>query len=394
MAAQATGRTLGPRFSCIGPARRAVFPRMSWLALALVAALAQEVRVLDPEGKPAADVTVVAHVGLTRLALAEDFERWVSVKRLEARTDAEGRATFAGVPQGSRLTAFARSGATAGLAEGEGELELRLQASGALAGKLKRKRGTAGYSVVLVGPKGFERREATLDGDEWTAIDLAPGGHEVEVRVMRWLAARGTVEVAAGKGTAKKPAKAPAVAVGDSFLTGADPLVDARTVRLVDAEGEPVPGLKMAWSNPGIDGWMPSDAEGEIPLVGGNVMLGPPPFVLRLASLGIDQEEKFLGELVEIERGTAIVRVAEPLEELTVRVMRAGAPVSDFGLWVVTGEEDEARVWHGRDGGEHTVRVPCSELRLVVLTPDGSVHEERLVRAVGKAEHVVALDGG
>jgi hypothetical protein len=369
---------------------------MSCLALALVAALAQGVRVLDPEGKPAADVAVVAQVGLARLALAEDFERWVSVKRLEAQTDAEGRATFAGVPAGAQLTVFARSGAAAGLAEGDatGELELRLQPSGALAGKLKRKRGTAGYSVVLVGPKDFERREATLDGDEWTAVDLAPGEHAVEVRVMRWLAARGTVEVAAGKGTAKKPAKAPAVAVGDSFLTGADPLVDARTVRLVDAEGDPVPGLKMAWSNPGIDGWMPSDAEGEIPLVGGNVMLGPPPFVLRLASLGIDQEEKFLGELVEIERGTAIVRVAEPLEELTVRVTRAGAPVSDFGLWAVTGEEDEARVWHGRAGGEHTVRVPAGELRLVVLTADGVVHEERLERAPGTAEHVVALDGG
>jgi hypothetical protein len=372
---------------------------MSCLALALVAALAQEVRVLDPDGKPVADVAVVAQVGLARLALAEDFERWVAVKKIEAQTDAEGRATLAGVPEGARLTVFARSGAAAGLVEGPGgagadALELRLQPTGALKGKVARRRGLAGYSVVVVGPRGFERTEAILEDDEWSALDLAPGELEVEVRYWNWLAARELVTLEPGKGTAKKPVKVKALALGDGFLLGADPFLDVRKVRLVDADGKPVRGVKMAWSGPSMDGWMPSDAEGEIPLVGGGVAIGPPPFVLRLASVGIDQEEKFLGELVEIERGTAIVRVAEPLEELTVRVTRAGAPVSDFGLWAVTGEEDEARVWHGRDGGEHTVRVPCSELRLVVLTPDGVVHAERLVRAAGTAEHVVALDGG
>src|SRR5262249_46597973 len=137
-------------------------------------------------------------------------------------------------------------------------------------------------------PRGFETQSLELEDEEWVLPDVPVGEVELQVRMGNWVALKKTIEVTPGK-----PTKVPALKLGERFMLGSDPLVDARRARLVDANKKPLAGVKMAWSSPMMDGWMPSDEDGEIPLEGGGVAIGAAPFVLRLASLGIDQEKKY-----------------------------------------------------------------------------------------------------
>ena len=120
-----------------------LLPGLTALLLALPQGSAS-VRVLGADGKPAVGVKVVLQVGLARFALTEDFDRWLALERKEGTTDAEGRAQFAGLPAGARLTVFARAEGSSALVEGAaGELELRLEPAGSLRGKV------TGKKVVL-----------------------------------------------------------------------------------------------------------------------------------------------------------------------------------------------------------------------------------------------------
>jgi hypothetical protein len=121
-------------------------------------------------------------------------------------------------------------------------------------------------------------------------------------------------------------------------------------------------------------------------------MIGPPPFVLRLASLGVDQEDRFLGKLVGVKAGVAVVEVGPRLETLVVQVTRGGERLERFQLFAVS-DGDDARVWQGKlEASAFRVLVPPGELRLVLATPDGKLHEEKLVKSAGEVTHEVRLD--
>ncbi|MSR63299.1 MAG: hypothetical protein EXS08_12725 [Planctomycetes bacterium] len=368
---------------------------LTTLALVGVLVFGQtEVRVLRPDGRAAAAAKVTCQVGLARFALSADFERWSALQRLEAESDAGGAAHFA-VEPGARLTVFARQGNLAGWVESVAEdgagtpLALTLQPTGELDGKLSSRRSLRGYTLRASAARGGETRNLELGSDEeWTLSDLPSGEIELELRYGNWLALRKSATVVAGKKT-----KVPVLKVGEEFLLGPDPLVDAQKIRLIGADKKPVAGRKMAWSAPHMDGWMPSDEEGEIALVGGGVMIGPPPFVLRLGSLGIDQEERFLGKLVGVKSGTALVEVGPRLEPLLVKVTRGEKALARFQLFAVSGGE-EPRVWYGKlEGDAFRVLVPPGELRLVVGTADGKLHEEKLVKPAGEFAYEVRLTG-
>jgi len=323
-----------------------------------------------------------------RLDLAEDFGRWSALQKLEAESDASGTARFA-VEPGARVTLFARQGGLAGMVEGEvgAPLALALQPTGELGGKVSSRRSLRGYKLRVLAAPGSESKELELGSDEdWTFADLPSGEVELELYYGRWLALRKTATVVAGKKT-----KAPVLKVGEEFLLGPDPLVDAQKIRLVGADKKPIAGRKMAWSAPPMDGWMASDEQGEITMVGGDVMIGPPPFVLRLGSLGIDQEERFLGRFMGVKAGAAVVELGPRLEPLRVKVSRAGKAVERFQLFAVSSGE-EPRVWFGKvEGDAFRVLVPPGEVRLVVGTADGKLHEEKLVKPAGELAYEVRL---
>ena len=361
----------------------------SSFVLAALLALAQaEVRVLQPDGKPAAAAKVTCQVGLARFALTDEFTSWRSLQKLEAETDSAGSTRFDAVP-GARLTVFARQGNLAGLAECDvgAPIALTLQPTGELEGKIASRRSLRGFKLKAIAAHGSETKSLELGSEEaWSFADLPSGEVELELRYGNWLALRRTATVMAGKKT-----KVPVLKPGEEFLFDADPLVDAQKIRLIDADKKPVAGRKMAWSAPYMDGWMPSDDEGEILMVGGDVMIGPPPFVLRLASVGIDQEERFLGKFVGVKAGAAVVEVGPRLEPLVVQVTRGGQRLERFQLFAVGGG-DAPRVWHGKlEAGSFRVLVPPGELRLVLATSDGKLHEEKLVKAAGEVTHEMRL---
>ena len=369
------------------------------LALLLLAPLLHaqesvEVRVLRPDGSPAGDLEVAARVGLAHFTLAEDFDRWSSVRTLEERTKADGRARFAGLPPSSRVTVFARTEGLAGLAEGPagGELVLTLAPTGALAGKVATKLSLRGYSVQAVGAHGLDVRKVELGSDgEWELDGIPCGEVVLELRLGNWTALRKTVEVKPGK-----PVKVPALKLGEEFLIGADPLVDVRRVKLVGTDKKPLVKTMFCWSSPWMDGGMPADEEGEVQLEGGGVAIGPPPFVLRLGSVGggFGQEPTHLGKLVGIQRGTAVVEAALALEPLTLRVLRSASPIEAFQAFAVTGA-DEPRVWHGKlEGGAARFLVPPGPLRLFVGTADGRVTEQAYEKGPGASEHALTVADG
>ncbi len=370
-------------------------PLVTSLALPLVTGLlaaqdAVEVRVLRA-GEPAANVKVVLQVGLAHFVLAEDFDRWSSLLKVEGQTDAEGRARFAELPASSRVTVFARDEGMAGIAEGSpgGEVVLTLQRTGALSGKVTSKQSLRGYSVQAVGPRGFEARKTELgSGGEWELADVAAGEVDLELRLGNWVALRKTLEVKPGK-----PTKVPALKLGEEFLTGADPLVDARKVKLMGKDKKPLAGMMFVWSSPWMDGGIPADEEGEVLLDGGGVQIGPPPFILRLGFVGggFGQEPRYLGEFLGIQRGSAIVEASAALDPLTVTVARGAARVDSFQLFAVSGG-DEPRVWQGKlEDGALRLLVPPGTLRLVAGTADGRVTEETFRKEPGPVEHSLVL---
>src|SRR4029453_19360418 len=123
----------------------------SWIVplATLLVVGAKEIRVVGADGKPATGVDVVAQVGLDRLALAQGFERWCGVKRIEATTDEHGTCVLDGLPEGAHLTVFARRDGETGLVEGDldAELVLALRPTGGLSGKASGKKSLRGYTL-------------------------------------------------------------------------------------------------------------------------------------------------------------------------------------------------------------------------------------------------------
>ena len=369
----------------------AVLQALATLSGAQDAAL---VRVVRADESPVAGLQVVAQVGLAHFKLAEDFDRWSSVRRLEGQTDGEGRVRFTDLPPSSRVSVFARGEGLAGMAEGspEGEIVLTLQPTCAVTGKVTSKQSLRGYSAQVMGPRGFDSRKVDLDSDgEWELQDVPCGEVDLELRLGNWTALRKTIAVKPGK-----PTKVPALKLGDAFLTGADPLVDVRKVKLLGKDKKPLAGMMFCWSAAWMDGGIPADEEGEVLLEGGGVMIGPPPFILRLGSVGggFGQDPRYLGKFLGIQRGTALVEASAALDPLTVTVARGGTRVDVFQLFAVSGG-DEPRVWAGKlDSGAARILVPPGALRLVVGTADGRIHEEELVKEPGSVDHPLELPEG
>lgn len=352
---------------------------------------AVEVRVLRADGSPAADVGLVGHVGLAHFVLAEDFDRWASLQKLEARTDASGRARFTSLPPSTRVTVFGRDERVAGFAEAPagGEIVVTLEPTGTLVGKVASQQSLRGYSVQAAGPRGLDVRKQELGSDgEWELTDVPSGEVELQLRLGNWTALRKTVAVKPGK-----PTRVPALKLGDEFLNGADPLVDVRKVRLLDQDKKPLKGMMFCWSAPWMDGGMKADEEGEVLLEGGAVAIGPPPFLLRLGSVGggFGDDPGFLGKFVGVQRGTAVIEASVALEPLLVTVARGGNRVEHFQAFAVTGG-NEPRVWHAKlESGARRFLLPPGPVRLVVGTADGRITENVLEKALGTMEHTVAV---
>src|SRR5262245_17794354 len=119
---------------------------VAWLAL-------QEVRVVGADKKPVAQASVHVAAGLARFDLA-GRDPWQAVRRLELTSDEQGLCQVSDLPEGAHLTVFARSEKSAGRAEGTpGQtIEVVLQPTGTLTGKVSGKKNLKGYSVHAIGP--------------------------------------------------------------------------------------------------------------------------------------------------------------------------------------------------------------------------------------------------
>lgn len=350
-----------------------------------------EVQVLEPAGTFAADVRVEAHVGLVRYALAPDFDRWIAIEKHEGRTDDAGRVSFDAIPAGAQVTVFARSEGLAGIVDWDsGPCELVLQPTGAVRGKVSAKKVQLRYyKLEVVGLRGLDKKELELDSKgNYELEDVPVGDVELRVRLGGWLAGRGKAQVKSGK-----KAKASTVKITDEFQMGADPLVDVAKVRLVDESGEPMADISFTWNGPRMWGGMHTDDEGVVLMAGGNVAIGPPPFVLRLGRIGADQGQRYLGRLVNVKRGTANVEVVARLQKLRVALRRNGKFVRRFKLFAVTGG-DSQRVWQGQSvDGDYELYVPPGPLKLFLGTLDGELHELDYELAVAEeaTAHVIEL---
>lgn len=366
---------------------------LATLALVPLAGLQDplEVQVLDAAGTFAAGVRVEAHVGLVHYALAPDFDRWIALEKHEAKTDDAGKATFEDLPAGARVTVFARSEGMAGLVDWQsGPCELILQPTGTVRGKVSAKKVQLRfYKLVALGLRGLDRKEIRLDSKgNYEIEDVASGEVELRVSMGGWLAGHGGVEVKPGK-----KAKASTLKITDEFTTGADPMIDVARIKLVDEAGEPMEGTSFTWVGPQMFGRMIADEEGEVLLAGGAVAIGPPPFVLRLGLIGVDQEERYLGRLVNVKRGTANVEVVARLQKLRIGLRRDGNYERRFKIFAVSGD-DPPRVWQGQSlDGDYELFVPPGLLKLYVGTLDGELHELEYELAVSEeaTAHTVEL---
>ena len=156
---------------------------------------------------------------------------------------------------------------------------------------------------------------------------------------------------------------------------------------------EPLAGTSFTWVGPQMWGRMNADEEGVVLLSGGSVAIGPLPFVLKLGFIGVDQDQRYLGRLVGVKRGTATVEVVARLQKLRVSLKRGGKHERRFKLLAVT-EDESPRVWQGQPvGGDSELLVPPGSTKLFLGTSDGELHEldyELAVSAEATA-HVIEL---
>jgi hypothetical protein len=354
------------------------------LVLGLLTALAHadEITgvVLDAEGKPAPGVKVQLEVGRARYALTPDFDRWYSVDGKTATTGADGRFAFADLPAGAVGTAWVNTGTAIGVAQGNGELTVKLAAPGGIQGKVTGKRNDLkSLRIFVQGGHGIGTGEGTVDkkSGKYEVGGLTPGPGLVWVMQNNWVVARRAVDVAAGKSVKLKTTK-----FRGKFLPSPDPQVDVYKAKLVDQQGNAVPSVQLIWSSRWMDGGMNSDAEGLVKLAGGGVAIGDKPYYLRLKSLK-GERAMYGGVLKAVKRGVAVVEV-HPLKKVTGSVTRNNAALDKYRLLVV-GPGQPARVYEAFvENGTFTVHVPEGKCRFVAGTADGTLHPQEVeVKADG-----------
>ena len=363
----------------------------SWVGILLFAALASAGdiggTVVDPEGKPVADVEVLMRVGLARYALTPHYDEWLFVgQQLKAKTDDAGKFTFTNLPDGAVGSVYVQTTGGAGFAQGTADLKVQVQELGSLKGKVSGKRQQLkGVRVWVRVCRGFSSAETKPDPKtgRYAVPGIAAGDARVFVKNHNFNLAIHDVEVVPKKTISVKSAK-----FTEKYIAGTDTLVDATKIKFVDAKGKPLQGIRMWWSSRFMDGGMNSDADGVIKMIGGAVAIGGPPYILRYASLEKDKVP-MLGTFKKVKRGVAIVEVGT-MVKLTGTVKVGDDAVEHFRLAVV-GPAKTERVYHAHVAdGSFTVYVPAGKCRFVVGTVDGKLRTKS--QAVQAANLPIALE--
>jgi hypothetical protein len=308
------------------------------------------------------------------------------VRTDRAKTGPDGAFRFAGVPEGSLLV-WARTEDGFASAPGGPDVALTLVPLGSVSGKVAGKPSLLGGARAIVWG-GFGRSvEARVDEDSgrFDVARVPPGEAWLSVYRNNFEVARVPVQVVPGEAT-----KVKAVRVTEEFLDDGDPLVDVTRVRLVGSEGRPVAGVQLVWSSRWMDGGMDSDAEGIVRLAGGGVAIGGPPYRLRTGALGGD-ETPYHGVLKGERGGVAVVEI-HPLVAVSGTVSVGGKPAPLYRLHAVTGGKAPRVRTATVEKGRYAVRLPEGTSRVVVVTPDGVLHEGSLdVAGSDAATHDLAL---
>lgn len=367
---------------------------MRHLALALFATVcaASDISgiVLDEEGKPVAGTEVMLEIGKARYALTPDYDWWLAVDTKTVTTGADGKFTFADLPDGAVGTASAKGTGTFGFAQGTGPLEVKLGPTGSVKGRLIGKgNDIKQLRVYAIGGMGFGGRDGTIDKRTggFEIEGLPPGEGRVFIKRGNWDVARHDIEITAGKA-----ATAPNTKVKEGVhLPTLDPEVDVTKTKLVDQQGSAMAGVQLIWSSAWMDGGMDSDNDGVVLLAGGGVAIGGPPYLLRLQTLR-SKEGVYEGTMKKKAKGVAIVEL-HPLAEVRGAITKAGAKIESCRILVV-GPGDKPRVYAAQlDGGTYTVHVPRGKCRFVVGTVDGQLREHAFdVQGGSPVAHDIALE--
>lgn len=346
------------------------------------------------DGEPAAGADVRLELGVAPAA-EEAGRRWVSVDSRNATTDAEGRFSFPDVPYGatgelfvSHEGLFARAPAedfsTLDLAPG-GSLRVALRVPPALEKNLRvYYHGDGWHRDDWKDPGGALGRPDLEDG-VFVRENVPPGPGTLVFQHGNWPVKRMPVDVRSRQTTELRP-----VEIVDAPPEGPDPLVDARTARLVDDTDWPMEGVRLTWSSPWADGRSPSSLNGEVRLFGGGVSIGGPPFLLRLGKLE-GPDRSYAGRLVGTEGEVATVCLT-PLRKIEGALTRRGGPLGPVRLTFRTGGED-GRVYRGRiEDGQYELEVPPGPGEILVQTVEGSLVRRPLTVEPGDEPFTMDID--
>ena len=334
--------------------------------------------VVDERGEPVAAARVELRVGRILLDVNPGLPYWAHLLERESTTDNEGMAAFSGLPPGSVGVAHVRAGQLLGVEAGAGEIRLQARPTMVGKGKVRAKRQllSRGLTVKAYGPYGTLLGEAPVDGRGAYEFHGLPTG-EVELRLMEdtWPLARKTVEIEAGN-----RARLPALEATDgAYVPRQGPMVDVRSVVLVDDERKPVPDVRLEWTSRYMWGAMPSDENGEVKLIGGGVSIGGPPYRLLLSDLE-GEDGHYWGWLKKVSRGQAVVQV-ERTYPVTGRVLSKQGKLSSFLVWGIVEAPDGPlaqltnAAWERRrvTDGSFALFLPAGEHRIAIGAPDGTL---------------------
>jgi len=330
--------------------------------------------VIDAEGAPVPNVEVELRVGVARYSLTPNHDNWLFIgSPAKGQTDAQGRFSFQGLPEGAVASVFVKTDKGAGFAHGAKDLKLQLAPLGSVKGKISGKRQQLkGLRIWVSGCRGFASAEVHPDPKtgRFEIEGLPAGPARIHCKANNFDFAIRDVEVVSGKTVTVKTAK-----FTEKFITRGDPLVEVTKVKLVDEKGTPIAGVQMWWSSRWMDGGMNSDGDGIIKLAGGGVAIGGPPYILILRSLN-REKSPLLGTYKKIKKGAAIVEVSEP-REITGTVALGNEPVAQYRVAVV--HTASKRVFHAvMVDGKYKVHLPEGKCRFVVGMADGKLREKEI----------------
>ncbi|KAA3609577.1 MAG: hypothetical protein DWQ01_09615 [Planctomycetota bacterium] len=348
------------------------------------------------EGFSKEGVEIQAHLGLARFELSPEESFWRACRKYTRKTDSSGKASFDNFPKDGHVTVFARVDSWFGMASGPcQDMDVVLQEGGSLVGKVKGKKlDFRFYSVVVLCENGFTIPSTPVNHKtgEFEILGVPPGRVEVRLQKGRWIAQSKEAKVVAGK-----QKKIVGFKITDEFQLAADPMVDTSKVVIQDASGKPQKGVRMWWSAPHLDGANRTNEDGEIRMAGGNVSIGPPPFVLRLASLE-KGDQRFLGEFRRVKRGRAYVRMTEPLYLVKGQVTWQGEGTPYHLVYARTQGKNPRHWWKNlgeveidKSKGEFYFYLPEGEHQILASSVDGEVLVHDLVVTASEETPTVTL---